>query len=313
MDNSSDNKISSTFNLNNGLKMPRVGLGTYAIDNIADIVYQSIKDGVRLIDTAFIYENEEVIGGAIKRAIADKLVTREELFIVTKLPITWRHKASEIISQQLKNLGVDYVDLYLDHWPFGQNLDDENKVHQKPLHILWAELESFVEKGFSKSIGVSNYNVQLLMDLLTYAKIKPAVNQFEVHPYLTQKNLVKYCLDNKIAITAYNSLAKGKYVEVYHGKDKQEKSLDLLSETITIELAKKYNVGAGNIVLNWALIQDICVIPSTANPNRMKENLKSLEFKLSKEDIEELNALNIPYRFNESLQYPFGQNIDIFA
>ena len=313
MENNSTKKISSNYTLNNGLKMPRIGLGTYAIENIGEIVYQSIKDGVRLIDTAYIYENESVIGAAIKKAIDDKLVTRPELFIVTKLPTTWRHKSNEIILKQLKNLGLDYVDLYLDHWPYGESLDEQNNKNYKALHILWAELEGLVEKGFAKSIGVSNYNVQLLMDLLIYAKIKPVVNQFELHPYLPQKNLVKYCLDNKVAITAYNSLSKGKYVDAYHGKQKEEKNLDLLSEPIVKELSEKYKVGAGNIALNWALAQDINVIPSTANPSRMKENLKSLEFNLSKEDLEKLDSLNINYRFNSPLQYPFGQGIDIFA
>ena len=170
-------------------------------------------------------------------------------------------------------------------------------------------MENLVNKGLTKSIGISNYNVQLIMDLLSYAKIKPVMNQIEFHPYLAQQSLKEYCQKQGIHLTAYNSICRGKYVGTYHTKA----NLDLLNEPIVKDLAAKYNVNPGHIALNWALVQDVVVIPSTANPKRMKENLKALDFKLNKEDVEKINKLDINYRFNPPQQYDFSLGVDIFA
>lgn len=302
-------KLPFTLKLNNGTEIPRIGLGTYAIDTIEDIVFQSIKDGVRHIDTASVYENEDKVGRAINKAIKEGIVKREDLFIVTKLWINNKHKdVDQVIQKQLKDLGLDYVDLYLDHWPYSIYKDEKGQLKSVGIQKNWSNLESLVKKGYTKSIGVSNYNVQLIMDLLTYANIKPVMNQIELHPYLLQKNLREFCHNNQINITAYNSICKGKYTS-YH----KNTNLDLLNEPIIKDLAEKYKVGPGHIALNWALVQDIVVIPSTANPKRMKENLKALDFKLTKEDVEKINKLDMNYRFNPPQQHEFGLGIDIFA
>jgi diketogulonate reductase-like aldo/keto reductase len=145
------------------------------------------------------------------------------------------------------------------------------------------------------------------MDLLSYCEIKPVVNQVEFHPYLNQKNLYKYCMDNGIFITAYNSLTKGDYVSQFSHK------LNLLEETKIKELAEKHQTTAGLICLNWALTQEIIVIPATANPKRMRENLQALNFKLSTDDLKDLESLNINYRFNPSTQWQGFGGVDIFA
>lgn len=302
--------ISSTILLNNGIHMPRVGLGTHAIKNIEEVVYQSIKDGVRLIDTAAIYKNEKQVGIGIKKAIDEGVVKREELFVVTKLWVDSRHEPEDAIKRSLKELDLTYVDLYLDHWPVSEYYRD-GELKKVSVRDLWRNMEELVRKGYTKSIGVSNYNVQLLSDLLTYAEIPPVTNQVEIHPYLTQKNLIKYCHDKKVYITAYNSLMKGVYVHKLN-----QTQLDLLSEPIIKSLAEKHKKGEGLIALNWAIIQDMIVIPATANPNRMKENIQATSFKLSQDEVKLIDTLNLNNRFNrsdaEAYRY-FTNGVDIWA
>jgi diketogulonate reductase-like aldo/keto reductase len=306
----SSNVISKTILLNNGLEMPRVGLGTYAIPNIEEVVYQSIKDGVRMIDTASIYKNEKEVGNGVNKAISEGIVKREDLFIVTKCWVDDKHQPELAIKKSLAELNLSYVDLYLDHWPI-TTYKSEGVIRSTSTHVMWKNMENLVKNGYTKSIGVSNYNVQLLMDLLSYCEIKPVTNQVEYHPYLYQEHLNKYCMDNGIFLTAYNSLCKGVYAKTpYH----EPKNLNLLEEPLIKELAGKYKTSPGVIALNWALVKDVIVIPATGNPRRMKENLEALSFKLSDEDFNKINStLNINYRFNLVEKHDFSLFVDIFA
>ena len=292
--------VSKTLKLNNGNDIPKFGLGTLLVKNVADITYAGIKEGVRLIDTAWIYQNEKEVGKGINKALDDKLVKREDLFIITKVWATHKSDPEASLIAQLKDLNLDYVDLYLDHAPVAY---DNDKFF--PQHIFWKNMEGVVKKGLAKSIGVCSYNVQLLMNLLSFAEIKPVVNQFEFHPYLTQPGLVKFCKDNNVKIMAYNSLGKNFFVEKYHSESK----LNLIEDKIIGEVGKKYNKTNGVILLNWAISQDIIVIPSTSSAERFKENLQCLSFKMSDEDIQKISKLNIPFRFG-SVQ---GGAPDIFA
>jgi len=302
--------IPSIVKLNNGQDMPRIGLGTAGIKDVAIIVYESIKDGVRLIDTAECYENEKEIGEGLTRAINDGIVKREELFIVTKLWVNRKHEAEESIKEQLASLNLGYVDLYLDHWPMPIYKSKNGEQKAVPAHKVWRQMEDLVIKGYTRSIGVCNYNVQSLMDLLSYAKIKPVVNQFEFHPYLNQINLVKYCQANDIQVMAYNSICRGGYVSKYHS----HVNLNLLEEEIIKEMAEKYKTNTGVIALNWSLSQGLIVIPSTSNPRRMKENLKALDFEMSAEDIENIAKLNNGYRFcGSALFKQFSGGVDVFS
>jgi diketogulonate reductase-like aldo/keto reductase len=215
------------------------------------------------------------------------------------------------MKESLNSLGLTYVDLYLDHWSYNFFDDKETgkQVGPVPLHVFWPMMEDLVNKGLTKSIGVSNYNVQLLSDLLSFAKIKPVVNQFECHPYLTSRELVKYCNSVRVYVMVYNSLCRGDYT-----KGQITKQLNLLEDPEFKKVAEKYNTTTGFLALNWALSQDILVIPSTNTPNRMKENLQALNFKISKEDLNELHEqLNKNYRFNEPKTYDWTKGIDIFA
>ena len=293
-------------------KVPSIGIGTaFMTSDIADIIYSSIKDGTRLIDTASRYGSEEGVGKGIKRAIEEGIVKREDLFITTKLGKHEMTEAEEAIIRSLKTLQLDYIDLYLLHWPKFFNYNEKGeKTHLMPMHKIWPIMESFVEKGYTKHIGVSNYNVQSLLNLLSFCKIKPFVNEVEFHPYLYQKKLSDFCKREKIIVFGYNPLVKGSYC----AKTADEEHRNLLGEELIINLSKKYNKTVGQIVLNWSICRNVIPIPMTSNPNRMKENLGSTEFVMEKEELEKIDALNRNQRYGLSdIWNIYDNEIDVFA
>ena len=301
--------LDKKLTLNNGLACPIIGLGTCAINNVEEVVYQSIKDGTRLIDTASIYKNEEDVGKGIKRAFDEGIVKREDLFIVTKCWVTEKGDPEKALKSSLGRLQLAYVDLYLDHWPCGKDYTGENKFENICVKDLWAKFEKLVEQGLTKSIGVSNYNVQNLLIILSFCKIKPVIDEVEFNPYLYQKDLKEFCDKEDIKIFAYNPLVKGVYCKTYE-KEIEEKKLDLLNEDIVKVLAKKYDKTPGQIILNWYNYVGVIVIPGTSKPERMKENLAAITFEMEKEDYEALSKLNKTFRFC----VPFDlYGIDIFA
>ena len=171
-------------------------------------------------------------------------------------------------------------------------------------------MESFVEKGYTKHIGVSNYTVQSLLNLLSFCKIKPFVNEVEFHPYLYQKKLFEFCKKENIIIFGYNPLVKGKYCE----NVAEEKDRNLLGEEIIVNLSKKYNKTVGQIVLNWSIAREVIPIPMTSNPHRMKENLGCTDFVMEKEELEKIDKLNRNQRFGLSGMWNIYDNeIDVFA
>ena len=203
------------------MKNIKLGLGTAQIGNtknISEVVYNSIKSGIRLIDTAEVYGSEVGVGLGIKKAIEEGIVKREDLFIITKCYPYSKNDPENAIKNSLKNLKLDYVDLYLDHWPAFVEINEKGENYNlNPMHILWPKFESLIEKKYTKNIGVSNYNVQSLVNLLSFCKIKPFANEVEFHPYLYQKNLLSYCEKENIKIIAYNPICKGNY-DYHKGK-----------------------------------------------------------------------------------------------
>ena len=294
--------------LNSEFECPVIGLGTYRIKNPEQVVYQSIRDGVRLIDTASHYNNEEEIGKGIKRALDENIVKREDLFIITKCWVEEKIDPENALKNSLKKLQLSYVDLYLDHWPCGKDYSGKYQFDKICVKDMWKKFENLVEKGMTKSIGVSNYNVQNILIVLSICKIKPAVNEVEFNPYLYQKDLKEFCDKENIKLISYYPLVKGRYCTSELIK---EKNLDLLNESIIKNLAEKYNKTPGQIVLNWHIYLGNIVIPGTSNPNRMKENLQALEFKMKEEEYQLIGSLSEKeYRFcNGTSVY----GIDIFA
>ena len=297
----------------NEIKIPNIGIGTANMQNVEVVVYQAIKDGVRLIDTASMYKNEEQVGNAINKAINEGIVKREDLYVVTKFWLDEKEDPEKALRASLDRLKLNYVDLFLDHWPTGKCYNGQYNFKLICVKEYWPKMEKCVDDGLTKAIGVSNYNVQNLLIVLSVARIKPLVNEVEFHPYLYQKDLLEFCNLEKIKILAYNPLVKGVYCKERHGKEMEEKKLDLLNEPEVKSLAEKHGKTPGQIVLNWEIQKGVIPIPGTSKPERMKENLEATKFQLDQSDCETLEHYDEhdkEFRFADSDKI-YG--IDIFA
>ena len=295
-----------TVKLNNGMEMPLIGLGSSRISNIVEVVSNSIKDGLRLIDTAFYYKNEEEVGKGIKVALDNGYCKREDLFVIGKLWIEHKDDPEKAIKDTLQKLGLDYLDMYLDHWPSGNNYTKEGVVKRVSVFESWPKMEALVDKQLTKSIGCSNYNVQSLFNLLSFCRIKPVANEVEYHPYYCQEELKKFCDLENIVLIAYYPLAKGNgaknYIKEHNGE------MDIFKEKDILDLVEKYKKTPGQIILNWEVMQNIVTIPGTSNKDRMKENLGALDFKMSDDDIKLLNHWGKTMKFCGCRRF-FGMNI----
>ena len=257
--------------LNNGLKMPMVGFGVFRVPDkkeCEESVYQAIKAGYRLIDTAAAYYNEDAVGAAVKRAIADGLCTREDLFITSKLWLQdyGYENAKKGIETSLKLLGVDYIDLYLLHQPYGDYLG------------AWKALEEAYQEGKIKSIGISNITVNLWNKFKDGMTVMPAVNQVEFNPFVQQKELRKVMAENNIRLEAWFPLGHG--------------NKELLENETIVKLAKKYNKNAGQIILRWIYQEGVISLPKSTNEERMKGNIDIFNFELNEEEMKAMQALD---------------------
>lgn len=263
--------LQDTTTLHNGVKMPWFGLGVYKVqegEEALQSVKAAIKAGYRSIDTAALYQNEESVG----RAIKESGVPREELFITTKVWNTDQRNDSvlEAFETSLQKLGLDYVDLYLVHWPV------KEKYKQ-----TWKILEKIYKEGRARAIGVSNFTIHHLEDLIADAEIKPMVNQVELHPLFAQPELRDYCKKQEIQIEAWAPLGQGR----------------LLDHPVLKEIADAHNKTIAQVILRWDLQNEIVTIPKSVKESRIIENANIFDFELTERDMEKINSLNENIRF----------------
>ncbi|KAG7190362.1 hypothetical protein KM043_006473 [Ampulex compressa] len=273
----------------NGHKMPIFGLGTYLsdADDLENVVKEAINLGYRHFDTAYFYGNEKAVGSAIQAKIKDGTVTRDELFVTTKLWNTF-HREKDVVpicKKSLENLGLDYMDLYLVHWPFAFKEGDDLMPHAPDGEILssdvdyletWRGMEECVHQGLTRSIGISNFNSEQITRLLAAAKIKPVNNQFEVSVNLKQKELIEFCKKHNITVTGYSPLGRpGNRLGVPNSLDNPK----------IVEIAQKYHKTPAQVALRYTLQQDVAIIPKTVTISRLQENFNIFDFTLTADDL----------------------------
>ncbi|WP_332697460.1 aldo/keto reductase [Halalkalibacter lacteus] len=260
--------LQSTTTLHNGVKMPWLGLGVFQVkdgDEVVNSINVALELGYRSIDTAAIYQNEDGVG----KAIAESYVPRDELFITSKVWNSNQGYESTLAAfdESLDKLGLEYLDLYLIHWPVpaqGKYVD------------TWKAMEKLYKDGRIRAIGVSNFKIHHLEDLLANCEIKPMVNQVEFHPRLNQTELREFCKKNEIQLEAWSPLMQG----------------GLLDEPILNEIATKYNKSTAQVILRWDLQNEVVTIPKSVKPHRIAENADVFDFELTEEEISQINSLN---------------------
>lgn len=281
------------LNLRNKAKIPLVGYGTFLItDNeVIDAVSNALKVGYRHIDTAAVYQNESGVGAGIKKALSESSLSREDLFITTKLwpgYAGWgeksKNKTDTLIAfdESLKKLGLDYIDLYLIHSPHG----GEERLHQ------WEALLELQREGKVKSIGVSNYSIKHLDEIKNAGLALPEVNQIELHPWSQKSELRAYLRENNISPIAYSSLAPLSTWRTKPGQTSGKTEEMAKDGAVFIEMASKYGVTEAQFLLRWAVQQGFPVLPKSLNINRMQQNLDLFGFAISEEDMKFIETLD---------------------
>lgn len=289
----------------NGDKMPMLGLGTWKSGpgEVYQAVLWALEAGYRHIDCAAVYQNEKEVGNALTKAFSDGLVKREDVFITSKL---WNnaheeHMVEVGLNQTLADLNLDYLDLYLIHWPvslksevmFPKEGDDYLTYGQVPLASTWSGMEKLKESGKARHIGVSNFNIAKLTTILQSAGMAPEMNQIELHPYLPQNRLVDFCKNKGIAVTAYSPLGSGDRPK---GRRRDDDPV-LLEEKSIHDIAKKYSVTAAQVLISWAIHRDTAVIPKSVSKERIIQNLASKDLLLEASDLEQIKTINHRFRF----------------
>lgn len=266
--------LQDTTLLNNGVKMPWFGLGVFKVEEGPELVHAvrtAIKHGYRSVDTAAIYGNEEGVGKGIRKELEEAGIAREELFVTSKVWNSDLGYESTLTAYEtsLQKLGLEYLDLYLIHWP----VDGKYKE-------AWRALETLYKEGRVKAIGVSNFQIHHLEALMKDAEIKPVVNQVEYHPRLTQKTLQAFCREHDIQLEAWSPLMQGQ----------------LLDNPVLKEIASKYNKSAAQVILRWDLQNGVVTIPKSTKEYRIVENASVFDFMLTKEEMGRIDQLNQNHR-----------------
>jgi alcohol dehydrogenase (NADP+) len=288
-----------------GGRMPALGLGTWKSSPgaVERAVAEALDVGYRHIDCAWIYENEQEIGRALGRAIDEGRVRRDELWITSKL---WNdmHELPRVrpaLERSLESLRLDYLDLYLMHWPVAlrrgvlvpRRGEDFLTLEEVPLAETWAAMEDCVGAGLCRAIGVSNFSARKLAGILEAARVRPAVNQIEAHPFLQQPELLSYCRSEGVHVTAYSPLGSADRPSVL----KRDREPSLLDDPIVGAIANKHARTPAQVLIAWSLGRDTSVIPKSVDPRRLRENFAAAEVRLDDEDMTRLARLDRHFRF----------------
>uniref|UniRef100_A0A2A4IW06 NADP-dependent oxidoreductase domain-containing protein n=1 Tax=Heliothis virescens TaxID=7102 RepID=A0A2A4IW06_HELVI len=307
-----------------GRKMPAIGLGTYlGFDKngvvtsknkeLRDVVMEAIDMGYRHFDTASIYNTEAEVGEAINMKIDEGVVRREDIFITTKLWNT-QHKREEVavaMRDALNKTGLDYIDLYLMHWPIGLNEDYSHS--DVDFMETWRGMEDMYRLGLAKSIGVSNFNKQQLHRVLDEGTVKPVALQIEVHPQIIQEELIGYCKSEDIVVMGYSPFGS---LVMRYGMQFPGPKMD---DPVLVSIAEKYGKTTAQVVLRWLVDRNVVPIPKTVNPKRLAENINIFDFHLQPDEIEKINRFDSHTRFTlpsfwqSHPYYPFEQVKDPIA
>eukprot|EP01080_Neovahlkampfia_damariscottae_P001460 gene1460-12079_t len=257
--------------MHNNVEIPTIGLGTWQVNG--KDVNESISYALKK-DTALIYKNEK----EISKTLEELKIKREEIFITSKLPPTktGKEKTKTAFEETMSNLKLEYIDLYLIHWPGTSKVKVDSPKNAQFRKESWIELEKLYKSGKIKAIGVSNYTVDHLKELLMYCKIKPMINQVEFHPWLNQSDLLEFCKKEEIILQAYSPLACGKY----------------FGNEVLKEISLKYKKSESQILLRWSLQKGLVVIPKSIKEAHIQENYQIFDFELENDDFKKLDCLN---------------------
>ena len=281
----------------NGDAIPQFGLGTRRSE--PSEAYRAVKEALRIgyrhIDCAAIYGNEKEVGQALRDSFREGILRREELFVTSKL---WNshHAPQDVepaIRQTLSDLGLDYVDLYLIHWPLAfrkgvgmpQSKDDLIPLERIPLSQTWEAMEKLVDGKLARHIGVSNFSIEAIEKLNDGARIRPEMNQIEIHPYMQQDRMVNYCRDTGLLVTAYSPLGS-------HGNR-------VLKDPVVVAVAQKHGCTPAQAVLAWLMARDIVVIPKSVHEQRLRENFEATDVALDEDDMRRMASIERHERMSD--------------
>jgi len=303
--------------LNSGRTLPSVGLGLWKIprERTAELIEEAARVGYRHFDAASDYGNEAEAGIGLQRVLRSGLCSREELWVTSKLWNTY-HSPKHVelaVKKSLHDLRLDFLDLYLIHFPIalefvpfeerypaGWTFDPNTnqpvmRAASVPISETWGAMEELVSAGVVKEIGVSNFGVSLLRDLMAHARIRPAMLQVELHPYLTQDRLIRFCRESGIAVTAFSPLGAQSYFSL--GMAGKEESV--LRNPVVGQIAARLQRTPAQVILRWGLQRGTGIVPKTATPLRLAENIAVFDFSLSEADMDLISGLNRHRRFND--------------